>query len=83
MLCIANCSNVAIQFKEPFTVRLWRWHSNVRLTKLHCIYTGQHKLCTDTNTVLEIVKATSFYRTVMRYFTGRCFDGFLLLKAVV
>ena len=33
------------------------------------MYTGQHKLCTDTNTVLDIVKATPFYRKVMRYIT--------------
>ena len=26
----------------------------------YCMYTGQHKLFTDTNTVLDIVKATSF-----------------------
>ena len=41
----------------------------VRLRKLHSTYTWQHELLTDTNTVLDIVKATSFYRTVMRYFT--------------
>ena len=55
--------------KEPYTVRLWRRRSSVRLAKLHCTYTEQHKLCTDTNTVLDIVKATSLYRTVMHYFT--------------
>ena len=29
---------------------------------------------------IVIVKATSFYRTVMHYFTWRCFEGFLHLK---
>ena len=59
-MCHEFCSNVAILFKEPYTVRLWRCHSSVRCTNLHCMYTWQHKLCTDTNTEFDIVKATSF-----------------------
>ena len=44
------------------------------------MYTGQHKLCTDTNTVLDIVKATSFYPPVMRYFTYVVLTVFCILK---
>ena len=29
-MCREVCSNVAIELKESYTVRLWRWHSSVR-----------------------------------------------------
>ena len=66
---LSKCYNLIQRaFYCSFVAMTWQCALN---KKLHCMYTGQHKLCTDTNTVLDIIKATSFllYSNALFYLT--------------